>query len=70
MTLVDKWKMEGTLNDRREMLVRLASKKFGLTDEERRLIEDCDDLERLALAIDEFVFAETKKQVLAKRGLR
>lgn len=70
MTLVDKWKMDGTLNDRREMLVRLASKKFGLTDKERRLIEDCDDLERLALAIDELVFAETKKQVLAKLRLR
>jgi len=70
MTLVDKWKMEGTLNERREVLVRQLDKKFGLTDEERRLVEDCDDLERLALAIDEFVFVETKKQVLAKLRLR
>jgi len=74
MTIADKWRLEGrtegrtegTLSDRREVLVRLASKKFGLTDEERRLIEDCDDLDRLASALEEILFAEMKEQVLAK----
>ena len=74
MTLVDKWlnegrtqgRTEGTLNDRREVLIRQPAKKFGLNDEERRLIEGCEDLDRLASALDEILFAETKRQVLAK----
>jgi hypothetical protein len=48
------------------VLVRLASKKFSLTDEEHALIEGCEDLDRLAAALDEIIFAETKEQVLAK----
>jgi predicted transposase YdaD len=78
MTIADKYRnegrtegrneghAEGVLNDRREMLVRQLSKKFGLTDEERRLIEHCDDLDRLAAAIDRFVDADSKKVVLSE----
>ena len=57
---------EGTLGERREVLIRQLSKKFGLTDEERGLIEATDDLDRLAAALDEILFAETKQQVLDK----
>ena len=57
---------EGTLGERREVLIRQLSKKFGLSDEERGLIEATDDLDRLAAALDEILFAETKQQVLDK----
>ena len=70
MTIADKYRneghTEGVLNDRREMLVRLLTKKFGLTNEERRLIQNCDDLDRLAAAIDEILGADSKEQVLAE----
>jgi len=78
MTIADKYRnegrtqgrseghSEGVLNDRHEMLIRLLTKKFGLTDEERALIESCDDLDRLAAAIDAFVDADSKEHVLAK----
>ena len=57
---------EGVLNGQRGMLVRQLDKKFGLSDEERLLIEHCDDLDRIAAAIDAFVDADSKEQVLAR----
>jgi len=57
---------EGTLVDRRGVLIRQLEKKFGITQEERTLIEQVDDLDRLAAGLDEILFAESKQQVLDK----
>ncbi|MFO7850271.1 MAG: hypothetical protein R6V67_09950, partial [Spirochaetia bacterium] len=46
-------------------LIRLLDKKFGLSEEERDLIRRSEDLENIEATLDEFVFAETKEQVLA-----
>ena len=64
VTIADKLRNEGTLADRREVLIRLIEKKFGLTEEERSLIGTIDDLDRLAAALDEILFADSKQQVL------
>jgi hypothetical protein len=66
MTIAESLRNEGALKQSREVLVRLITKKFGLTDEERALIDNADDLDRLAGALDEILFAQTKEQVLAK----
>ncbi len=65
MTIADELRNEGALRTSRQMLVRQLSKKFGLTDAERELIENVDDVEKLGRAIDDFVFAQTKEEVLA-----
>ena len=74
MTLVEKWmndgraegRTEGTLTDRREVLARQLDKRFGLTNTERSIIESCEDLDRLAAALDTFVDAYSKDEVLAE----
>lgn len=70
MTIAEKWKSEGRtegeLNDRRELLSRLLSKRFGLLGKERDLVNGCNDLNRLTEAIDAFVDASSKEKVLAK----
>ena len=58
----------GRQDGQREALVRQISKKFGITDRERKLIENVVDLERLAAALDEIVVADTKEQVLRHLG--
>jgi hypothetical protein len=47
------------------MLVRLTSKRFSLTIEERRLIDSHVDLHRPAAALAEVLFAVANQQVLA-----
>jgi len=59
-------RVEGALTERRGVLIRQLEKKFGITQEERTLIEQVADLDRLAAALDEILFAETKQQVLDK----
>ena len=70
MTIADKYRneghTEGVLNDRRQVLVRLLTKKFDLTADERRLIEQCDNLDRLAAALDAILEVDSKEEVLAQ----
>ena len=66
MTLVDKWKADATLAERREVLVRLLERKFGLGEKDRHIVESCGDLDRLAAALDTFVDAGSKDEVLAE----
>ena len=56
---------KGTLLDRQHMLIKQLSKKFGLKEDEKSYIRSIEDPDRLEKAIDEFVFADTKEQVLA-----
>ena len=59
-------RVEGALAERRDVLIRLLEKKFDLTQDDRALVEQTDDLDRLAAALDEILFAESKEQVLDK----
>ena len=68
MTIAEELQREGALRDRQEVLVRLLTKKFGLTDGERSLIERTTDTERLTAALDEILVAGRKEQVLEKLG--
>ena len=71
-TIVDKWiekGMEkgiekGELNEKRSILTKLMVKKFTLTDEERALINQVEDFEKLDRALDVILSAENKQQVL------
>jgi predicted transposase YdaD len=70
VTIAEKYINEGlargALADRRGVLIRQLEKKFGISEDERTLIEHTDDLDRLASALDEILFAENKQQVLDK----
>ena len=61
-----KGRTEGALAERRGVLIRQLEKKFGLSDDERALIQSVDDLDHLAAALDEILFAQSKQQVLDK----
>ena len=55
---------QGELIDKQHILIKLLSKKFGLTEKERGLINSITDLEMLDKALEEIIFAETKKEIL------
>jgi hypothetical protein len=55
---------EGLVKDKRGVLTRQLDRKFGLLDEEKALIDECEDLEALDVALDEILFAENKEEVL------
>ncbi len=57
---------EGRVADKQDVLVRLLSRKFDLSDAERESIRSVVDPDRLDAALDELVFAETKRAVLEK----
>ena len=57
-------KTQGELQDKQQVLVRQLNKRFGLTDEETELIMSETSREKLDQALDEFVFAVKKEQVL------
>ena len=42
------------------------NKKFGLTDKEISLIQSCNDLDKLDLALEEILFANKKEEVIEK----
>ena len=70
VTIAEKYINEGlargALAERRGVLIRQLEKKFGLSESERVLVEQTDDLNILAAALDEILFAENKQQVLDK----
>ena len=54
----------GILKEKREILERLVSKKFGVTAEDSDLIARCDDFVHLDAAVDAVMDANTKEEVL------
>ncbi len=54
----------GILKEKREILERLVSKKFGVTAEDSDLIARCDDFVQLDAAVDAVMDATTKEEVL------
>ena len=57
---------EGRLREKREVLVRQLQRRFALSAQDRRRIEEAEDPERLDAALDAVVTAETKEAVLAE----
>jgi flagellar biosynthesis/type III secretory pathway protein FliH len=57
---------KGQLQDKRDVLTRLLSRRFELTDAERELIASSDDPDALDAALDEFAVASEKASVLSK----
>jgi predicted transposase/invertase (TIGR01784 family) len=72
MTIADRLKrtgrqegrIEGKLQDKQEVLVRLLGRRFGVVEEDRKLIRSQADPAKLDRAIDAFVFADSKVAVL------
>ncbi|OHD11212.1 MAG: hypothetical protein A2086_08385 [Spirochaetes bacterium GWD1_27_9] len=57
-------KIEGEILDKQKTLIRQLSKKFGITENEKTIINNCSDAEKLDNALDEILFAENKFKVL------
>ncbi|HEB11376.1 MAG TPA: hypothetical protein ENI06_09220 [Spirochaetales bacterium] len=54
----------GSLLDKKEILIKLISKKFGISDNDRSFIMAMEDKAKLDLALDEILFAESKDVLL------
>ncbi|MEW5816015.1 MAG: Rpn family recombination-promoting nuclease/putative transposase [Spirochaetota bacterium] len=63
---IEKGREEGTLLDKQNVLIRHISKKFGITEAEERLIKSVTGTIKLDRALDEILFAKSKKTVLDK----
>ncbi len=55
---------QGFLLDKQKVLQRQLDRKFGLTDQEKNFISRQFDPDLLDKALDEFVFANSKEEVL------
>jgi hypothetical protein len=68
MTIAEKLKKEGIeegkIQEKQQVLIRLLSKKHSLTEQDKQNISSITDPDKLDLALDEIVIAETKEQVL------
>ena len=51
---------KGTLLDKKEVLINLISKKFSISEDNKFLIMGIEDKNKLDLALDEILFAESK----------
>jgi len=59
-----KGKIEGKIEGKQNSLIRQMTKKFGLTEQEIALIQSCNDQDKLDMALEEILFANTKEEVL------
>jgi hypothetical protein len=55
---------EGTLRKQQEVLIKLVNKKFGITEQESDRIRNYADTQKLDLALETILFADTKETVL------
>jgi hypothetical protein len=55
---------KGEIRDKQNVLIRLLSKKFELTQKEESFIKSVFNKDKLDKALDEILFAEKKEQVL------
>ena len=62
---LERGKEEGKIEGEHKTLIRQLDRKFGLSEEEKELVHSTEELEKIEAALDEFVFAERKEQVLA-----
>jgi len=64
MTTAEKLIEQVTLLDKKEILIKQISKKFGICENDRSFIMAVEDKEKLDLALDEILFAEAKDVLL------
>jgi N-acetylglutamate synthase-like GNAT family acetyltransferase len=64
--LIEEGREEGVLLNKQEVLIRQLDKKFGLKEREKEAISTCGDKEKLDNAIDAFVTASHKGDVLGE----
>jgi hypothetical protein len=55
---------EGKIQEKQQVLIRQLTKKYSLTLQDKQHISSITDPDKLNLALDEIVVAETKEQVL------
>ena len=64
VTFLEAIETKGEIKKQQKTLIRQLSKKFGITEEEKAIINNCSDGEKLDNALDDILFAETKFRVL------
>ncbi len=62
--LIEQGIEKGTLRNEKDILIKQISKKFGISEDDRSFIMALDDKEKLDLALDEILFAESKDVLL------
>ncbi len=65
MTAAEEFIQEGKIQDKQEVLIKLVSKKFGLTENEKTYISSVSDPDALERGLDKILFADSKEQVLS-----
>ncbi|OHD20510.1 MAG: hypothetical protein A2Y34_17940 [Spirochaetes bacterium GWC1_27_15] len=63
---IEKGKEKGELLDKQNVLIKLITKKFGITDNEKELIKKTTDLEKLDIALEDILFIDNKDEILSK----
>ena len=61
---IEKGIEKGTLLDKKEVLINLISKKFGVAEDDRLLIMAIEDKSKLDLVLDEILFTDSKDVLL------
>ena len=64
MTTAQKLVEQGSILDKREVLIKQLTRKFGLSDQEKILISSITDKDKLDIALDEIIFAESKRRLI------
>jgi hypothetical protein len=62
--LIEQGLERGSLLNEQEILIKLISKKFGISGKDKSFIMAVEDKEKLDLAMDEILFAESKDVLL------
>ena len=57
-------RVEGKVEEKQSVLIRLLSKKFGLLDNEKKIIKSIHDYEKLDKAIESIIFTAIKDEIL------
>ena len=70
MTTAEKWRKEVILLEKKDVLVRLLSRKFGITEEKKNVIKSVgvNDPAMLDRALDRILFSDAKEVVLRALG--
>ncbi len=63
--LIEQGIEKGEIIDKQKVLIKLLSKKFGVSDPEMVKIEHTDSAELLDAALDIILFAESKSEIMA-----
>jgi hypothetical protein len=61
---IEKGLDKGTVQGKQQALLHLFDRKFGATEEDRKILSSCEDSQRLDRALDVILFAAEKESVL------